>query len=99
MKQFLLSNVGLLLLGLLVVSLAFLSLWERNRMIQTGYAIEQVKQELKQLRRMHQTLLAEKESLSSLARIEQIAEKRLGMVRTRERDYRLLEEQYAQSPQ
>jgi cell division protein FtsL len=86
------SNLGLTLLGLSVLALTFFSLWERNRIIRTGYEIERIKRENTLLRRAHQELIAERESLSNLSRIEQIAEKRLGMVLPRPDKQRLLEE-------
>jgi cell division protein FtsL len=92
MRRFFRSHLGLTLLGLSVLMLMFFSLWERNRIIRTGYEIERIKRENYLLRRAHQDLLAERESLSNLSRIEQIAEKRLGMELPKPRDQRLLEE-------
>ncbi|HET6369922.1 MAG TPA: cell division protein FtsL [Nitrospiria bacterium] len=92
MRRLLKSNLGLTLLGLSVLALTFFSLWERNRIIRTGYEIERIKRENNLLRRAHQELLAERESLSNLSRIEQIAEKRLGMVIPKPEKQRLLEE-------
>jgi len=87
-----LSNTGLGGLGIGVLLLAFFALWERNRMIHTGYEIEREKREINLLRRAHQDWLAERESLSGLARIDWIARERLGMVRPERKDQRLLQD-------
>ena len=92
MMRLFLSNAGLGVLGTAVLLLAFFALWERNRMIHTGYEIEREKREIKLLRRAHQDLLAERESLSGLARIDWIARERLGMVRADKKDQRLLQD-------
>jgi cell division protein FtsL len=92
MNRFFLSNAGLALLILCALTLALLSLWERHEMIRTGYEIERINREKKLLERAHQQLLAERESLSNLGRIERIAAERLGMVRSKPESQRLLEE-------
>jgi|SRR5579884_535281 len=70
--------VFLLLVGA-ILFFAFLSLWQRNQMIHLGYEIEQLHQQKAELRRIHQALLVEAESLSAIERVEQIAARQLKM--------------------
>lgn len=74
------SRNGLFFLGLAILSLVFLSLWQRNQMIHIGYEIERLHQEKADLGRIHKELMVEVESLTSLERIEQIATRQLKMV-------------------
>lgn len=92
MRWFFLTHKGLVMIGGSVLVLMFLALWERHQMIQTGYAIEQQKRVNHRLRRAHQTLMAERESLSHLARIERLAQKQLGMVHSSGNEKRTLTE-------
>ncbi|MFY9268797.1 MAG: cell division protein FtsL [Candidatus Manganitrophaceae bacterium] len=71
---------GGLLLGGLILLLAFLSLWQRNQMIHLGYEIEQFHRERGELQRVYRALQAEAESLSAVERIERIAVQQLKMV-------------------
>jgi len=93
MRIFFVSNAGLVFVGLAVLLLAFFALWERNRMVHTGYEIERVNREIKLLRRTHQDLSAEREALSGLGRIDWIARERLGMALPSKKDQRLLQDQ------
>lgn len=73
------SRFVFLLLGGAILFFAFLSLWQRNQMIHLGYEIEQLHQQKAELRRIHQALLVEAESLSAVERVEQIAARQLKM--------------------
>lgn len=73
------SRFAFLILGGAILFFAFLSLWQRNQMIHLGYEIEQLHQQKAELRRIHQALLVEAESLSAIERVEQIAARQLKM--------------------
>ncbi|HAS55054.1 MAG: cell division protein FtsL [Nitrospirae bacterium GWC2_57_13] len=67
-------------LALIVLLLLFYVGW-KAKFVQLGYRIESLGQEKRDLERTNRGLRIEASSLSSQARIEQIAIKRLGMVR------------------
>ncbi|MCG3116792.1 MAG: cell division protein FtsL [Candidatus Manganitrophus sp. SA1] len=73
------SRIAFFILGGAILFFVFLSLWQRNQMIHLGYEIEQLHQQKAELRRIHQTLLVEAESLSAIERVEQIAARQLKM--------------------
>lgn len=73
------SRIAFLILGGAILLFAFLSLWQHNQMIHLGYEIEQLHQQKAELRRIHQALLVEAESLSAIERVEQIAVRQLKM--------------------
>lgn len=88
------SNIGFITLGwqkrsglikalitgaALVVVLLYVG--EKVRIYQLGYQIEDLKKEKKDLERANRALKIEASSLSASARIEDIATRRLGMVR------------------
>lgn len=62
-----------------IVALAFLSVWQRNEIIQVGYEIGTLQKERKRLRQAQRELRAEVENLTAVERIEQIASNQLGM--------------------
>ncbi|MEK7747990.1 MAG: cell division protein FtsL [Nitrospirota bacterium] len=67
-------------LGLTILILAFLSLWQRTRMTQIGYEIQAMRVQKEQLMKIHKQLLIEVESISALDRVEEVATRQLGMV-------------------
>ncbi len=73
------SRLLLIALGGGILFLAFLSLWQRNKMVHIGYEIESLQKQKKELVRIRKELLAEAETLSAVDRIERIAVKQLGM--------------------
>jgi cell division protein FtsL len=73
-------NLIFLALGGSILTLAFLSLWQRNQMIYIGYEIEQLKEEKGALLRVQKELLVEAESLAAMERIERIAVEQLQMI-------------------
>jgi len=66
---------------LLVVAALMLYVSGKNKIFQLGYRIEALGQEKRALERENRSLRIEAASLSSSARIEEIAIKQLGMVR------------------
>jgi cell division protein FtsL len=69
-----------LIIGLVVVGL-LLYVGEKVKIYRLGYQIEALKKEKQELERANRSLKIEASSLTSPARIEEIAVKRLGMVR------------------
>ena len=69
------------LLALLVLSGLLLYVGGKVKIVRLGYQIEALEREKRELERANRSLLIEASSLSSPARIEEIAIKRLGMVR------------------
>jgi len=69
------------LIGMLVLLMVTLYVWQQVTVIQTGYKIQQLQRERRDLHRFHQALLIEAATLSSLDRIERIATTQLGLVR------------------
>lgn len=69
------------LLALLIISGLLLYVGGKVKIVQLGYQIEALEREKRELERANRSLLIEASSLSSPARIEEIAIKRLGMVR------------------
>jgi len=69
------------LLALLIVSGLLLYVGGKVKIVRLGYQIESLEREKRDLERANRSLLIEASSLSSPARIEEIAIKRLGMVR------------------
>lgn len=89
-----LSNIGFITLDwqkrsglrkalIIAAALAVVLLYvgEKVRIYQMGYRIEDLKKEKKELERANRALKIEASSLSASARIEDIAIRRLGMVR------------------
>ncbi len=66
---------------LLVVAGLILYVGGKVKIVRLGYQIETLEREKQDLEREHRSLLIESSSLTSPARIEEIAVKRLGMVR------------------
>jgi cell division protein FtsL len=69
------------LVALLIIACLLLYVGGKVRIVQLGYQIEVLEREKHELERANRSLLIEASSLSSPARIEEIAIKRLGMVR------------------
>jgi cell division protein FtsL len=69
-----------------VLVLLLLYVWYHVTVIELGYQIQNLQDGAKKERKVHQELLIEVASLSSLDRIEQLATSRLGMVHASERD-------------
>ncbi len=72
--------VKVLIIGIALVAV-LLYVGEKVRIYQLGYQIEDLKKEKKELERANRALKIESSSLSASARIEDIAIRRLGMVR------------------
>ncbi len=70
-----------LLIILLVVAMLILYVSGKVKIVRLGYQIEALEREKKELERSNRSLRIEASSLSSPARIEEIAIKRMGMVR------------------
>lgn len=70
-----------LLIVLVVAGLLLLDVGQRIHMINLGYEIEQLIGKHRDLQKIHKELLVERETLSSLNRIEPIAVQQLGMRR------------------
>ncbi len=68
-------------LALVIVSSLLLYVGEKVKIVRLGYQTEVLEREKRELERANRSLLIEVSSLSSPARIEEIAIKRLGMVR------------------
>ncbi len=69
------------LIALLILSALLLYVGGKVKIVQLGYQIEVLEHEKHELERENRSLLIEASSLSSPARIEEIAVKRLGMIR------------------
>ena len=69
------------LIALLLISALLLYVGGKVKIVQLGYQIEVLEREKHELERENRSLLIEASSLSSPARIEEIAIKRLGMIR------------------
>jgi cell division protein FtsL len=69
------------LLVLLVVASLILYVGGKVNIVRLGYQIESLEREKQELERANRSLRIEASSLSSPARIEEIATKRMGMVR------------------
>ncbi len=66
---------------ILIVAALILYVGGKVRIVRLGYQIEALEREKRDLERANRSLLIEASSLSSPARIEDLATKRLGMVR------------------
>lgn len=75
------DNFRRVLVALMVISGLLLYVGGKVRIVKLGYQIEALEQEKRELEHANRSLLIEASSLSSPARIEEIAIKRLGMVR------------------
>ncbi len=75
------DNFRRVLVALMIISGLLLYVGGKVRIVQLGYQIEALEREKSELERANRSLLIEASSLSSPARIEEIAIKRLGMVR------------------
>ena len=74
------DNFRRVLIALLILSGLLLYVGGKVQIVQLGYQIEVLEREKHELERANRSLLIEASSLSSPARIEDIAIKRLGMV-------------------
>jgi cell division protein FtsL len=75
------DNFRRVFIGLLILSGLLLYVAAKVQIVKLGYQIEVLEREKHELERANRSLLIEASSLSSPARIEEIAIKRLGMVR------------------
>jgi cell division protein FtsL len=75
------DNFRRVLVALMIISGLLLYVGGKVKIVQLGYQIEALEREKRELERANRSLLIEASSLSSPARIEEIAIKRLGMVR------------------
>lgn len=66
---------------LLIISILLLYVGGKVKIVRLGYQLEVLEREKRELERANRSLLIEASSLSSPSRIEEIAIKRLGMVR------------------
>jgi len=69
------------LITLLIISTLLLYVGGKVQIVRLGYQLEVLEREKRELERANRSLLIEASSLSSPSRIEEIAIKRLGMVR------------------
>jgi cell division protein FtsL len=69
------------LVTLLIIMILLLYVSGKVQIVRLGYRIEVLEREKRELERANRSLLIEASSLSSPSRIEEIAIKRLGMVR------------------
>jgi cell division protein FtsL len=69
------------LLALVIVTCLILYVGSKVKIVRLGYQIEVLEREKRDLERSNRSLLIEASSLSSPARIEEIATKRMGMIR------------------
>jgi cell division protein FtsL len=75
------GNLRRIVILLVVVSCLMLYVGGKVKIVRLGYQIEVLEREKQDLERENRSLLIESSSLTSPARIEEIAVKRLGMVR------------------
>ncbi len=75
------GNLRRVLMVLLIVACLILYVGGKVKIVQLGYRIDTLEREKQELERENRSLRIEASSLSSSARIEDIAIKRLGMVR------------------
>jgi cell division protein FtsL len=69
------------LIALLIVTCLILYVGSKVKIVRLGYQIEALEREKRDLERSNRSLLIEASSLLSPARVEELAIKRLGMVR------------------
>jgi cell division protein FtsL len=70
-----------ILIALLIVTSLILYVGGKVKIVRLGYQIDVLEREKRDLERSNRSLLIEASSLSSPARIEELATKRMGMVR------------------
>ena len=75
------GNLRLVLVALLIIASLILYVTAKVSIVRLGYRIEALEREKKDLERANRSLLIEASSLSSPSRIEEIATRRMGMVR------------------
>ena len=80
------TTVGKVVLIAAVVAVLLLYVGEKVKIYRLGYQIEDLKKEKAELERANRALTVEASSLKAPARIEEIAVKRLGMVRPKKED-------------
>ncbi len=74
------GSVRMVLIVLLVITVLILYVAGKVSIVRLGYRIEALEREKKDLERANRSLRIEASSLSSPARIEEIAVKRMGMI-------------------
>lgn len=75
------GNVRLVLIVFFIITALLLYVGGKVKIMQLGYQIEALEIEKQELEHENRSLLIEASSLSAPARIEEIATKRLGMIR------------------
>ena len=75
------GSLRFVLIALLIVTALLLYVGGKVKIMRLGYQIEALEREKRELERANRSLRIEASSLSSPARIEEIATKRLGMIR------------------
>ncbi len=75
------TNLRRVLLALAVITVLLLYVGAKVKIMRLGYQIEALEREKSELERTNRSLRIEASSLASPARIEDIATKRLGMIR------------------
>ena len=75
------GNLRRVLISLFIIAALILYVGGKVQIVRLGYQIEALEREKKEMERANRSLRIEASSLSSPARIEEIAMKRLGMVR------------------
>lgn len=75
------ASLRRMLLAIAIICGLILYVGEKVKIVQLGYRIEALEKEKRELERTNRSLRIEVSSLSSTSRIEEIAVKRLGMVR------------------
>lgn len=75
------GNLRRVLVVLLIIACLILYVGGKVKIMRLGYGIDALEREKQELERENRSLLIEASSLSSPARIEEIATKRLGMIR------------------
>jgi cell division protein FtsL len=75
------GHIRRIIILLVVVSCLMLYVGGKVKLVRLGYQIEALEREKQDLERENRSLLIESSSLTSPARIEEIAVKRLGMIR------------------
>ncbi len=80
------GNLRRVVIALAIIAGLLLYVGGKVKIMRLGYQIDALEQQKADLERANRSLRIEASSLSSSARIEEIATKRLGMVRPAERD-------------
>jgi len=74
------NSFALWVMAIIIILLAFVSLWQRTRMTHLGYEIQTMQTQKRQMLKVHKNLLIEFESVSALDKIEKVAIFKLSMI-------------------